>query len=221
MELNRRIGPPLAIQLVVDGLKLTPANPTLLQAGDGIISAPVNKARGATLEWERPAQRGVSGLASLCPLRHGAPGDFWTVDRVFRDHGRLHRAPPTGPGRTFDGTRSVQDLVTSPWGVGVWKLAGASMTAPMLPPRDPLRGWPLNSADNSFGPVGDFDGGRTRQNSRLEPMGRRHLEIHPIFVHCADDGAQRNPVRRVAPQHSRQQSRHRRLMESYPDPPMP
>ena len=88
--------------------------------------------QGATLEWERPAQRGVSGLASLCPLRHGGPGDFWTVDRVFRDHRRLHRAPPPGPGRTFDGTQSVQDLVTSP--CGVWKLAGASMTAPMLAP---------------------------------------------------------------------------------------
>ena len=96
------------------------------------------------------------------------------------------------------------------------------MTAPMLAPNGTrFGGWPLNSADNSFGPVGDFDGGRTRQNSRLEPMGRRHLEIHPIFVHCADDGAQRNPVRRVASQHSRQQSRHRRLMESYPDPPIP
>src|SRR5206468_1325821 len=30
MELNRRIGPALAIQVVTDGLKVTPANPTCL-----------------------------------------------------------------------------------------------------------------------------------------------------------------------------------------------
>ena len=39
MELNRRIGAALAIQIVVDGLKLTPANPTYLQARDAILTA--------------------------------------------------------------------------------------------------------------------------------------------------------------------------------------
>ena len=64
-----------------------------------------------------------------------------------------------GPVGDFDGDGHDEILVTSPWGVGVWKLAGASMTAPMLAPNGTrFGGWLLNSADNSFGPVGDFDG---------------------------------------------------------------
>lgn len=44
MELNRNIGEKLAIELVIDGLKLTPANPTYLQARDAVLSALDNKA---------------------------------------------------------------------------------------------------------------------------------------------------------------------------------
>jgi extracellular elastinolytic metalloproteinase len=39
LEINRKIGKPLALQLVVDGLKLTPANPSFLQGRDAIILA--------------------------------------------------------------------------------------------------------------------------------------------------------------------------------------
>lgn len=39
VEINRQIGKELAVQLVVDALKLTPANPSFLQARDAIVEA--------------------------------------------------------------------------------------------------------------------------------------------------------------------------------------
>ena len=49
--------------------------------------------------------------------------------------------------------------MTSPWGIGILKLAGNTMTAPMLQPNGTrFGGWLLNTADNQFGPPADFDG---------------------------------------------------------------
>jgi hypothetical protein len=59
----------------------------------------------------------------------------------------------------FDGDRRDEILVSSPWGVGVLEQAGATFGCPMLAPNDTrFGGWLLNTADNRFGPVGDFDG---------------------------------------------------------------
>ncbi|MGE3152864.1 MAG: FG-GAP-like repeat-containing protein [Nitrospiraceae bacterium] len=59
----------------------------------------------------------------------------------------------------FDGDGKTELLVTSPWGVGVLKLSGTTLTAPMMAPNGTrFGGWLLNTADNRFGPVGDFDG---------------------------------------------------------------
>ncbi len=64
-----------------------------------------------------------------------------------------------GPSGDFDGDRHVELLVASPWGLGVLKQAGATLTAPMMAPNGTrFGGWLLNTADNTFGPVGDFDG---------------------------------------------------------------
>jgi extracellular elastinolytic metalloproteinase len=49
MELNRNLGEKLAIEMVIDGLKLTPANPTYLQARDAILSA--LDAKAVAEEW--------------------------------------------------------------------------------------------------------------------------------------------------------------------------
>src|SRR5207247_1307109 len=59
----------------------------------------------------------------------------------------------------FDGDGHDEILVSSPWGIGIWKLAGASMTAPMMAPNGTcFGGWLINTADNTVGPVGDFEG---------------------------------------------------------------
>lgn len=51
LELDRQIGAPLAIQIVIDALKLTPANPTFLQARDAILAALEDK--GDAEDWNR------------------------------------------------------------------------------------------------------------------------------------------------------------------------
>lgn len=64
-----------------------------------------------------------------------------------------------GPAGDFDGDGSEELLVTSPWGIGVWKLSGATFQVPMMAPNGTrFGGWLLNTADNQFGLVGDVDG---------------------------------------------------------------
>ena len=64
-----------------------------------------------------------------------------------------------GPVGDFDGDGHAEILVTSPWGIGVFKLTGNTFSVPMMAPNGTrFGGWLLNTADNSFGPVGDFDG---------------------------------------------------------------
>jgi hypothetical protein len=66
----------------------------------------------------------------------------------------------------LDGDGRWEMLVTSPWGIGVWKQSGATLNAVMMAPNGTrFGGWLLNTADNRFGPVGDFDG-----DGRLEVL---------------------------------------------------
>jgi acyl-CoA hydrolase len=159
LELNRRIGAALAIQVVVDGLKLTPSNPTYLQARDGILAALAAKAR--TERWggvmarhrQREAWRAFARFGMGPKARSGAStgltgivADF-TVPRIAERSGHI------------EGDPEAEILVSSPWGVGEWKLAGAAMTAPTMSPNGTrFGGWLLNTADNDIGPVADLDG---------------------------------------------------------------
>jgi hypothetical protein len=77
-----------------------------------------------------------------------------------------------GPAGDFDGDRRTETLVASPWGIGVFKLSGASMTTPMMAPNGTrFGGWLLNTGDNSFGPVGDFDGDGKMEILVTSPWG--------------------------------------------------
>lgn len=64
-----------------------------------------------------------------------------------------------GPAGDFDGDGQDEFLVTSPWGIGVFEFNGSTFDVPVMA-RNGTRfnGWLLNTADNKFGPVGDFDG---------------------------------------------------------------
>lgn len=53
MEMNRRIGPDLAVRLVVDALKLSPANPSFLNMRDAILAALDNMLAAAQLDEAR------------------------------------------------------------------------------------------------------------------------------------------------------------------------
>src|SRR5215204_2438191 len=64
-----------------------------------------------------------------------------------------------GHAADYDGDGRAEILVTSPWGVGILKQSGATMSAPMMAPNGTrFGGWLLNTADNEFGPAADYDG---------------------------------------------------------------
>jgi hypothetical protein len=72
----------------------------------------------------------------------------------------------------FDGDGKTELLVTSPWGIGVLKLSGNSLTARMMAPNGTrFGGWLLNTVDNRFGPVGDFDGDGKEEILVTSPWG--------------------------------------------------
>ena len=51
----------------------------------------------------------------------------------------------------FDGDGRAEILVTSPWGIGILKLSGSTLNAPMMAANGTrFGGWLLNTADNQF-----------------------------------------------------------------------
>jgi len=72
----------------------------------------------------------------------------------------------------FDGDGKAEILVTSPWGIGILKLSGNTLTPVMMAPNGTrFGGWLLNTADNRFGPVGDFDGDGKTEILVTSPWG--------------------------------------------------
>jgi hypothetical protein len=83
-----------------------------------------------------------------------------------------------GPVGDFDGDGRDEILVTSPWGIGIMKLAGNTMQMLMMAPNGTrFDGWLLNTDDNHFGPVGDFDGDGRSEIVVTSPWGIGILEL--------------------------------------------
>lgn len=85
-----------------------------------------------------------------------------TADNVF------------GPVGDFDGDGQEEILVRSPWGIGILKLTGTTPTfQPLMMASNGTRfgGWLLNTADNVFGPVGDFNGDGRDEIAITSPWG--------------------------------------------------
>jgi len=77
-----------------------------------------------------------------------------------------------GPVADFDGDGKPEILVTSPWGIGVFKLTGNTFTVLMMAPNGTrFGGWLLNTSDNRFGPVGDIDGDGRAEILVVSPWG--------------------------------------------------
>jgi hypothetical protein len=84
-----------------------------------------------------------------------------------------------GPVGKYYAGASRQFLVTSPWGIGVFRFSGSTFTNPLIKPNGTrFGGWLLNTGDNRFGPVGDFDGDGRQEILVTSPWGIGILKVH-------------------------------------------
>jgi hypothetical protein len=78
----------------------------------------------------------------------------------------------------LDGDGRAEIPVTSPWGIGVLKLSGTTLTAPMMAPNGTRFGeWLLNTADNRLDLLGDFDGDGRAEMFINSPWGIGILKL--------------------------------------------
>jgi hypothetical protein len=124
-------GNELILQLVTDGMKLSPANPNFLQARDAILQADLVKTGGANLDqlWAAFARRGMGVSASSPPSRTTAglreSFDVPDVLRILPANGLIARGPVGGPfepdGQDFTFTNTSRaPLAWSAGGVPAW-----------------------------------------------------------------------------------------------------
>ena len=134
------------------------------QDGDRLAEIPVASPWGiGTLKYREGA------LTHLAMAANGRRFDGWLLNTVD------NRFPQKGD---FDGDRRSELLVTSPWGIGVLKRYRTTYKGVMLAPNGTrFGGWLLNTADNHFGPVGDFDGDGRKEILVRSPWGIGLLKL--------------------------------------------
>ncbi len=130
--------------------------------GDGLDEILVRSPWGIGLLKLVPSGSGFT-LRPLMMAANGTRFGGWllnTADNRF------------GPVGDFDGDGREEIVISSPWGIGVLKLSGSSLTAPMMAPNGTrFGGWLLNTADNWFGPAGDFDRDGRQEFAITSPWG--------------------------------------------------
>jgi subtilisin family serine protease len=83
-----------------------------------------------------------------------------------------------GPIGDFDGDGRQEILITSLWGIGILKMSGSTFSNPLIKPNGTrFDGWLLNTHDNHFGPIGDFDGDGTDEIMVRSPWGIGILKL--------------------------------------------
>jgi hypothetical protein len=83
-----------------------------------------------------------------------------------------------GPAADFDGDGRAEILVQSPWGVGLLKLSGNTLTAPMMQPNGArFGGWLIDTGCNIFNHAADFDGDGRAELLAQSPWGIGLLKL--------------------------------------------
>jgi len=78
----------------------------------------------------------------------------------------------------YDGDGRAEILVTSPWGLGILKVSGATLASPIMAANGTrIGGWLLNTLDNRLGPVADYDGDGRAEILLVSPWGLGILEV--------------------------------------------
>jgi hypothetical protein len=77
-----------------------------------------------------------------------------------------------GPAADYDGDGKAELMVLSNWGLGLLKLNGNTLSAPVMAPNGTrFGGWLLNTRDNQFGPAAKFYGGASHEVLVQSPWG--------------------------------------------------
>jgi Peptidase C13 family/FG-GAP-like repeat len=72
----------------------------------------------------------------------------------------------------YDGDGKAEIFISSSWGVGILKLAGTTLSSPLMAANGTrFGGWLLNTADNKFGPAASYEGGPTSEILVTSPWG--------------------------------------------------
>jgi hypothetical protein len=78
----------------------------------------------------------------------------------------------------FDGDAIAEMPVSSPWGLGMLKLAGGTLASPFMAANGTrFGGWLLNTADNRFDVIADFDGDKKSELLASSPWGVGVLKL--------------------------------------------
>lgn len=107
----------------------------------------------------------LSGSTMACPMLqpNGTRFGGWlleTAQNIF------------GPAADYDGDGKVEVFISSAWGIGILKLAGSTMSAPMMQPNGTrFGGWLLNTADNHFRTAASYEGGPVAEILVTSPWG--------------------------------------------------
>lgn len=108
-------------------------------------------------------ERSGSGYRGVMLKRNGTRFGGWLLNTHVNHFG------PVG---NFAAGARREIIVTSPWGIGILQLRGATFSNPVIKRNDTrFGGWLLNTGDNRFGPVGDFDGDGRQEILVTSPWG--------------------------------------------------
>ena len=129
LEMNRNIGANLGTQLVVDALKLTPANPSFLDARDAILAALEDMHEGGALDAvaHEAARRGIWQAFAMFGMGPGARSNGASLSGIVTDFD-----PP--PIEVTDGPESDVNIEATP-NLAIPDLDAAGITDILTVPR--------------------------------------------------------------------------------------